>query len=121
MSLISECTSIFNNVRNVPLAWTDHGYQSTVAAAKYCADVKQEHTNVIGGQILFITKTSCSNGIAGWTKSKPHFNIITDSRYATFNCAVATTGRKCIACHFFHGKTKQAKRVVSKKEDNDDC
>ncbi|KAJ3362213.1 hypothetical protein HDU91_003525, partial [Kappamyces sp. JEL0680] len=70
--LAGDCLSNFNSARSsygAPgLAWSDSLASLAASSANYCATVSQTHTNLPsnGGQILFITMTSCSAAMNGW-------------------------------------------------------
>jgi hypothetical protein len=108
--LVGDCLNTFNTARyqedrGPPLVWDDFLAQRAGNSASYCANVAQRHTDVVGGQILFITKTSCSAGIKGWFHDEKsyrggHYLIIKNHKYKKVGCAVIGSGRKCISCNF---------------------
>jgi hypothetical protein len=109
-SYISDCLDTFNTARwnedrGPALSWDPWLAERAENSASYCANVEQEHTDVVGGQILFITKTSCSSGIKGWFHDeKPyrggHYMIIKNHKYSRVGCATVRSGSRCISCNF---------------------
>jgi hypothetical protein len=108
--LIGDCLSTLNDARarenGAPkLVWDNWLASRAQNSAKYCATVEQEHTDVVGAQILFITKTSCSDAIWGWfdrerSYNGGHYMIIKDKKYSKVGCSVIGYGSKCISCNF---------------------
>jgi uncharacterized protein YkwD len=109
-NLEQNCLSTFNPVRfqenrGRALQWDSNLANIAILSARHCANVAQVHTNVIGSQILFVTKSSCSDAIKGWFHDeKPvnggHYQIIKNPNLSKVGCAVVGTGRKCISCNF---------------------
>ncbi len=109
-ALARDCLDTLNRARSSEngapaLKWDSYLADRAQNSAQYCANVAQQHSDVIGGQILFITKTSCSAGIKGWFyDEKPygggHYRIIKNERYKRVGCAVIQSGSRCISCNF---------------------
>jgi hypothetical protein len=108
--LSRDCIAQFNDARRrervfQDLRWDEGLAREAVSSARYCANVAQVHTNVVGSQIIFRSVQTCHGGIQGWFyREKPwngmHYQIIKDRSHTRVGCASVGSGAGCISCNF---------------------